>query len=142
VFHGRDIFGPAAAYLAAGVPFSALGQALSVEDLVRMDVPTPVRHPDGRVTAHVQHIDNFGNCTTNVPGDWVRAREFWQISVGGRTIERIDHTFGDVEEGELVAVVDSTDFVAIAVRNGNAASTLGLTIGSSVTISHKDVSQG
>ncbi len=142
VFHGRDIFGPAAAHLAAGVPFSALGQALPVEALVTMDVPTPVRHPDGHITAHVQHIDNFGNCTTNVPGDWVRAREFWQISVGGRTLDRIDHTFGDVAEGELVAVVDSTDFIAIAVRNGSAASTLGLTIGSPVTLSHKDTSPG
>ena len=138
VFHGRDIFGPAAAYLAVGVPLSDLGQAMSAGDLVRMDVPAPVRHPDGHITAHVQHIDNFGNCTTNVPGDWVRAREFWRISVAGQTIERIDHTFGDVATGELVAVVDSTDFVAIAVRNGNAATRLGLTIGSKVTLSHRD----
>ncbi|MBN1642354.1 MAG: SAM-dependent chlorinase/fluorinase [Anaerolineae bacterium] len=142
VFHGRDIFGPAAAHLAAGVPLSALGHALPPEDLVRMDVPTPIRHPDGSITAHVQHIDTFGNCTTNVPGDWVRAREFWQISVAGRTIERIDYTFGDVATGQLVALVDSTDFVAIAVRNGSAANTLGLAIGSLLTLSHRDAETG
>ena len=142
VFHGRDIFGPAAAYLAAGVPLAALGQAVPPEDLVRLDVPAPVRHTDGHITAHVQHIDNFGNCTTNVPGDWVRAREFWRISVLGHTIERIDNTFGDVATGELVAVVDSTDFLAIAVRNGNAARRLGLTIGSEIIISHKDATPG
>jgi S-adenosylmethionine hydrolase len=142
VFHGRDIFGPAAAHLAVGVPLEELGEALPVEDLVCMDVPTPVRHTDGRITAHIQHIDTFGNCTTNVPGDWVLARESWQIAVGNRAIERIDHTFGDVAEGELVAVVDSTDFVAIAVRNGSAAKTLGLTIGSPVTLSHRETSPG
>ena len=52
-------------------------------------------------------------------------------------MEQIDYTFGDVATGDLVALVDSTDFVAIAVRNGNAAKELGLTIGTPIELYHK-----
>ena len=52
-------------------------------------------------------------------------------------MDQIDYTFGDVAQGDLVALVDSTDFVAIAVRNGSAAKTLGLTIGTPIELYHK-----
>ncbi|MFN2154415.1 MAG: S-adenosyl-l-methionine hydroxide adenosyltransferase family protein [Anaerolineae bacterium] len=142
VFHGRDIFGPAAAHLAAGIELSALGLPLGTEDLVRFPVPMPERHTDGRITAHVQHIDTFGNCTTDVPGDWVRARTHWQVTVGQHVIDEIAHTFSDAPPGAAVALVDSTGFVAIAVRNGNAARTLNLSIGSVITLSPKSTLPG
>jgi S-adenosylmethionine hydrolase len=142
VFHGRDIFGPAAAHLAAGVDLAVLGSPLSDEELIRFPVPMPERHADGRITAHVQHIDGFGNCTTDVPGDWVRARSHWQVAVGKHVIDEIAHTFSDVPAGAVVALVDSTDFVAIAVRNGNAARTLNLSIGSTVALTPKSAFPG
>jgi S-adenosylmethionine hydrolase len=142
VFHGRDVFGPVAAHLAAGVDLMALGQSLAEEDLIRIPVPMPERRTDGRITAHVQHIDTFGNCTTDVPGDWVRARTHWQVTVGDHVIDEIGRTFSDVPTGEVVALVDSTDFVAIAVRNGNAAAELDLDIGSLVTLSPKSALPG
>lgn len=137
VFHGRDIFGPAAAYLAAGVPLSELGEAVAPEELVAFPVPAPERHADGHVSAHVQHIDRFGNCTTDVPGDWVRAAAHWRVELGGEVIDHINQTFADVPEGALVALVDSTGFVAVAVRNGSAARQLDLDIGTPVTLSPK-----
>jgi S-adenosylmethionine hydrolase len=140
VFHGRDIFGPVAAYLATGVPPSDLGVPLSTDSLVALAVPMPERHVDGHITAHVQHIDSFGNCTTDLPGDWVRAREHWRIEVRGQTMDQISYTFGDVAEGEPVVVVDSTDFVAIAVRNGSAAQGLGLSIGTPIEFVRKEMS--
>jgi S-adenosylmethionine hydrolase len=140
VFHGRDIFGPAAAHLAAGVTLAALGEPIAASELVTLDVPMPERHVDGHITAHVQHIDGFGNCTTDLPGDWVRAREHWRVEVESQAIGQIDYTFGDVAKGELVALVDSTDFVAIAVRNGNAAQQLGLEIGTPIELYHKQMS--
>jgi S-adenosylmethionine hydrolase len=142
VFHGRDIFGPAAAYLARGVELEALGRPLVEGELIRIPVPMPERHADGHVTAHVQHIDTFGNCTTDVPGDWVLARSHWQVQVGDHVISQIDRTFSDVRPGEVVALVDSSDFVAIAVRNGNAAETLKLEIGSAVTLSPRSALPG
>jgi S-adenosylmethionine hydrolase len=137
VFHGRDIFGPAAAHLAAGASLPSLGETTEGQELVTFSVPVPQRHDDGHITAHVQHIDNFGNCTTDAPGDWVRAGSHWRVDIQGQRIDRIDHTFADVAEGALVALVDSTGYVAIAVRNGNAARKLGLALGSSVTLHPK-----
>ena len=140
VFHGRDIFGPVAAYLSTGVSLSQLGDEIDPASLITVNVPAPHRHSDGHVTAHIQHIDSFGNCTTDVPGDWVRAGEHWTVHIGDQIIERIDHTFGDVAEGGLVALVDSTDFVAVAVRNGSAARFLGLAIGDPVQLFPKSSS--
>lgn len=142
VFHGRDIFGPTAAYLATGVDLTALGQSLTEGELIRLPVPMPERHADGHITAHVQHIDTFGNCTTDVPGDWVRARTHWQVTVGDHVIDEIGRTFSDVSADSVVALVDSTDFVAIAVRNGNAAEALSLSIGSVVALSPKSALPG
>jgi S-adenosylmethionine hydrolase len=134
VFHGRDIFGPAAAHLAAGVSLPRLGDPIDPEQLVTFSVPMPHRHADGHITAHIQHIDTFGNCTTDVPGDWVRARASWKVYVQAQVIEGIEHTFGDVPEGELVALVDSAGFVAVAVRNGSAADALELSMGSPIEL--------
>lgn len=139
VFHGRDIFGPAAAYLATGVRLEALGEAVDPTSLVALVVPAPQRHDDGHITAHVQHVDSFGNCTTDLPGDWVRARSHWRVQIEEQCIEQIDTTFGDVPDGALVALVDSTGFVAIAVRNGDAAQELGMQVGSPVTLYPKSV---
>ena len=127
-FHGRDIFGPAAAYLAEGVPLVELGQPVAPESLVTFPVPVPYRHLDGHVTAHVQHIDHFGNCTTDVPGEWLQASAQWRFEAGGEVIDRVGTTFGDVAEGELLVLVDSTGYVAVALRNGNAAQRLQLEI--------------
>lgn len=127
-FHGRDIFGPAAAHLANGVPLAELGEALAPQYLVTFPVPAPHRHLDGHLTVHVQHIDRFGNCTTDLPGDWLEASPTWRVEVKGRVIERIGKTFADVPEGEPVAMVDSTGFMAVAVRNGNAALSMQLQI--------------
>jgi S-adenosylmethionine hydrolase len=56
------------------------------------------------------------------------------VHVQDQVIEGIEHTFGDVLEGELVALVDSAGFVAIAVRNGNAADALKLSMGSPIEL--------
>jgi S-adenosylmethionine hydrolase len=133
-FHGRDIFGPAAAHLAIDVPLLELGQPISPESLVTLPIPSPHRHLDGHMTIHVQHVDHFGNCTTDLPGEWLRAAPQWRIEVSGTTLEGIAHTFGDVPEGSPVALVDSTDYLAIAVRNGSAAQVLGLDVGSPIEI--------
>lgn len=59
-FHGRDIFAPAAAHLAAGVPFSELGPTVDPSLLVRLEVPAPVVAP-GTLEAQVVAVDTYGN---------------------------------------------------------------------------------
>jgi S-adenosylmethionine hydrolase len=133
-FHGRDIFGPAAAHRANGVPLLELGEALQPASLIRFAIPRPHRHLDGHITIHVQHVDRFGNCTTDMPGEWLHAAPQWRIEVPDATIRGISHTFGDVPEGSPVALVDSTDYLAVAVRNGSAAQHLGLGVGAPIEI--------
>ena len=133
-FHGRDIFGPAAAHLARGVPMGELGERLAPEGLLTFAVPAPHRHLDGHITVHVQHIDRFGNCTTDMPGEWLQASAQWRVEVKGHEIDRIEKTFGDVAPGEPVVLVDSTGFVAIAVRNGNAAQRMEMDIDTPINV--------
>ncbi|HWQ08290.1 MAG TPA: SAM-dependent chlorinase/fluorinase, partial [Holophaga sp.] len=63
VFHGRDIFAPAAAHLAHGIPLDGLGTPLDPAGLVRLDLPRCVRQGD-RIQGCVQHVDQFGNLVT------------------------------------------------------------------------------
>jgi S-adenosylmethionine hydrolase len=135
-FHGRDIFGPAAAHLAAGVPLERLGEA--VTDPMRLPVTLVTRDEDGSIDGQVQHIDHFGNAITNIPRATVAAEEEdpedYHVRVAGRDIGTIGTTYGDVSEGEPLALFGSAGFLEIAVRNGDAAAQLGLHRGAHVKL--------
>ena len=128
-FHGRDVFAPAAAHLAAGTPLADLGEPHG--ELVRLDLPKPTS--DGTtLTGHVIHIDHFGNLITNVTGQDVT--QTWpglhphQITVTaeGLHVNTISDTYSRVGVGQTVAYLGSSDRLEIAVRNGNAACTTGI----------------
>lgn len=65
VFHGRDVFAPAAAHLAAGVPAEDVGPALDPESLVRITLPEP-EVDDGVIRCQALDVDRFGNVRLNV----------------------------------------------------------------------------
>jgi S-adenosylmethionine hydrolase len=138
-FHGRDIFAPAAAHLARGVPLAAFGKALDPRSLQRLDLSQPQRL-GGRIEARVIYIDHFGNLVTNIPLTLVpdlfsapRARLL--VPARGLAIERRQPFFaGEAGEGEPFVYSDSAGYVGVAIRNGNAAATLGITVGEAVTL--------
>jgi S-adenosylmethionine hydrolase len=77
-------------------------------------------------------VDRFGNLITNLPlPDPTALRA---ITLAGRHIEGLSRTFADVEPGELVAYAGSGGHLEIAVREGNAAQTLGLGVGDAIQI--------
>lgn len=125
-FHGRDVFAPAAAALARGEPLDSLGES-AASPVVRR-TPEPVRQTDGSLDGEVIYIDRFGNAVTNLFG--FRAGV---VRTGLRRIP-VRHTYADVATGEAVAVVGSTGFVELAVRDGNAAEALQIVRGSRVTL--------
>jgi S-adenosylmethionine hydrolase len=130
-FHGRDIFSPAAAHLANGIPMSELGPRAI--NLVRLPMSTPEFSPDGGLAAHVMHVDHFGNLILDVTADALE--EEITLELAGQRIEGMSRTFADVAPGELVAYVGSSrDHVEIAVRDGDAAQELGVSIGDQVLI--------
>ena len=69
-FHGRDLFAPAAAHLARGVPLEELGPPLGLDALVRLDLPEP-EVGQSRIAATILYVDNFGNIALNLTREHV-----------------------------------------------------------------------
>lgn len=127
-FHGRDIFAPAAAHLAGGVPLEKLGPPLTQPQ--SLDIATP-RRRDSEIRGRIAHVDHFGNLITDIPGDWLDPS--WQIEVGSRAVGAVRRTYSDAEVGELVVVVGSLGTVEIAARDASAAQILRAARGGPVT---------
>jgi S-adenosylmethionine hydrolase len=125
-FHARDVFAPAAAHLANGVPIEELGPALEPAGLVRIEVPAP---DVGRtqISAVVLAVDRFGNVATNARRAHVDALG---LADGDRVEIRlaldryyavVARTFADAPPGELILYEDSYAFMTLAISRGNAA---------------------
>ncbi|MDA1080873.1 MAG: SAM-dependent chlorinase/fluorinase [Gemmatimonadetes bacterium] len=125
-FHGRDVFAPAAARLAAGEPIEILGRRYRPS--VVLNTPVPVRSDDGTQSGEVIAIDRFGNAITNL-----EATAATDVSVAGRSVPVV-RTFSDVGVGEECALVGSAGLLEIAVRDGSAAVALGLGVGMPVIV--------
>ena len=140
-FHGRDIFSPAAAHIARGVALSELGQAIDPASLQRLNIVQPVLQ-NGRIDAQVVHIDHFGNIITNIPLSIVpdlfeRSDVRLHFSQQGVTIARSQRFFASTatEQGESPFIYNgSSGHLAVAIRNGNAASELGITNGAPINL--------
>jgi len=132
-FHGRDVFAPAAAHLASGVPLDELGPEVDPAELQVLEPPGPMVAP-GAIGARVTGIDGFGNVQLNVvPADLDVARMGPTLTVRGRAAPRVG-TFGDVAAGALAAIVDSQGQLALVVNRGSAAELLGLAVGTTVVL--------
>ena len=139
-FHGRDIFAPVAARLAAGAALDEVGER--VESIVRFDIPRP--EPDGTIIrGEVIYVDRFGNLTTNVsrglleekiPGEYPAAL---RVKVGESEITGVPGAYGGVARGEAVLVFNSFDLLEIAVNCGDAARTFGAGVGTAIAVSFK-----
>ncbi|MBI3608380.1 MAG: SAM-dependent chlorinase/fluorinase [Nitrospirae bacterium] len=132
-FQGRDVFAPAAAWLARGTAPNAFGPR--VTDLVGMESPKAGRGPDRRGSSlqdgEIIWVDRFGNLITGIepsPGatDYV-------VSIGGKDVPLVTH----YEEGPAnapAALVNSDGLVEVFVNRGDAARTLGASIGTPVAL--------
>jgi S-adenosylmethionine hydrolase len=124
-FHGRDLFAPAAAYLARGGTPAALGP--EVRDAVRLDWPMAERTGD-EVIGTTLAADPFGNLITSIRAGDLSGAGVLEVEVGGQRA-RFVRTFGEGEPGELLALVGSGGRVEVAVREGSAAGRLGVARG-------------
>lgn len=133
-FHGRDIFAPAAAYLARGVALDQLGPGLEASSLRRLDGLLATRQGN-EIQASVVHVDHFGNLVTSLPMQLIP--EFFSApeavlefpELGVRVSERRT-TFAlsaesQVQQGAFM-LADSSGYLLVAIQNGNAAQVLGI----------------
>jgi S-adenosylmethionine hydrolase len=127
-FHGRDLFGPAAAALACGTPLARLGEPFpGTPRLLAYTAP----HYEGKsVVGEVVYVDRFGTLVTNLTTEFVPA--YAVLEVEGLDIGPLRRTYGDVPTGGLLAYVGSAGAVEIAVRDGSAARRLGMGVGSRI----------
>ncbi len=133
-FHGRDIFAPAAAHLAAGVPAARFGKR--IEDHLRLTFHLPNRTGKHVWTGAVLKVDRFGNLITNLHIDEfpeVRKRPF-DLNVGLEKISRLALTFSECGVGELCVIIGSSGYLEVAANQGSAAKTLGCAAGSPVEL--------
>jgi hypothetical protein len=139
-FHGRDLFGPAAALLASGeAAIRDLGPELAPDQVQPLLLPLP--ETEGNVvTGEAWWVDRFGNVETNIGPDDLRAVGLAPGAVltvrVGASVHSIPWAgaYSDVEPGELLIHVDSAGLIAIAVRDGSADQRLNLSSGVSVTL--------
>ncbi|MCS7030888.1 MAG: SAM-dependent chlorinase/fluorinase [Gloeomargarita sp. SKYG116] len=131
-FHGRDIFAPAAAYLAAGVPLRELGEATDITTLAHWSPPPP------QPTAHgwqgtIQYIDHFGNLITTLPANVISPDCRLQVALAGHVIPW-GRCYSDVPVGTPVALIGSHGYVEVACHQGNAAQFFNAKIGDAVAL--------
>jgi S-adenosylmethionine hydrolase len=138
-FHGRDLFSPAAAHLALGVPLGELGPPIDADALVRLELPAP-EIGGTRIRATVLAVDRFGNVALNLTRDHLDGASIVpgmrvELAAGGNRYYAVAaRTFADATAGELVLYEDSYRNVAVAVTRGSAASLLGVEEGSELVI--------
>jgi hypothetical protein len=131
-FHGRDIFAPAAAHLARGVPAArfgapAAGLGVFIADYIRIADIKPSRLSRNCWRGTIFRADRFGNLITNFHIDdfaRVTAGPF-ELRVGAERIRRLALTFSEAAIGELVAVFGSSDYLEIVANQASAAQILG-----------------
>jgi S-adenosylmethionine hydrolase len=132
-FHGRDVFAPATAHLALGVPWESLGAP--VPEPVRWELPVAQVTPEG-ITGEVLAVDRFGNVITNLtPGDLAPLGESWRMEVGPVVAVGPAAHYGAAGEGEPLVVLGSLGFYEMAVNRGNAAARYGVRRGDRVRTS-------
>jgi S-adenosylmethionine hydrolase len=120
VFHGRDVFGPVAGFLAAGGSLAELGAEIAAGSLVRLDPPRPRREGAAWI-GEVIAVDRFGNLLTNLPAP--AAARGW-VELAGHRLE-LRRSYSDVAPGTLLALVGSGGCVEIAANRGRASDLLG-----------------
>jgi len=119
-FHGRDVFAPVAAHLAAGVPAGELGAR--VDGLQPLHVPAARRDATG-VSGEVIYVDHFGNLITNIRADHLSTfpAQNLSVSIGQVSLPAPVSSYSAVDPGQPLVIISSWGHLEVAVRNGDAA---------------------
>jgi S-adenosylmethionine hydrolase len=128
-FHGRDIFSPVAAHLAAGVPPSRMGKL--IQDYLRPAFEKPQRTGKRTWTGRILKIDRFGNIVTNFHASEFPdlERKNFSLALGPRQVGVMAHNYAECGPGELFAIAGSSGYLEVSVGQGSAARIIGCETG-------------
>lgn len=140
-FHGRDIFSPAAAHLAAGWDFSLVGPP--VDQLVRLSLKTAVSMEKGVEGDIIALDDPFGSLVSNISGQEFRNLGYnfgdkvaFQLNKKSLVLPFVK-TFMDVPVGESLLYIDSRGRVGLAVNQDNYSRKYNITPPAKISIPRK-----
>ncbi len=133
-FHGRDIFAPVAAHLAAGAPPAQIGKP--IQDYLRASFEQPVQTGKSTWSGTILKIDRFGNIVTNFRSDAFPglAQRSFVLSAGLRQISILARNYAECGTGELFVIAGSSGYLEISLGQGSAAKHLGCAAGSGVEL--------
>jgi S-adenosyl-L-methionine hydrolase (adenosine-forming) len=142
-FHGRDLFAPVAAALAAGTPLERLGTPLS--DPVLLEPPFAIAGEHGDWIGTILHVDRFGNCVTSITRDTLPPsargpQPRLRLRVGEREIRTLRRYFAEEtagSDGGVFAIWGSAGFLELACFRASAAARLGVGPGERVVASSR-----
>jgi len=133
-FHGRDIFAPVAAHLSLGINPNAFGH--KVDSLGWLGFEGPFIK-EGKLLGEILHVDTFGNLVSNIDEGklfrFIQGRPF-AIRAGKRSIHDLKKGYWEGKKGELIALLGSSGFLEISIREGSAQKALKMKRGDPIRI--------
>ena len=130
-FHGRDIFAPVAAHLSTDVGIEQLGQK-KIEKYDRGIIHRPII-TEATINGEIIYCDKFGNLISNIQAELID-RPISSIQMGSIKINRLSNSYAEVDVNLPLAIIGSSGYLEIAIRNGNAKRQLLLDQGAKVTV--------
>jgi S-adenosylmethionine hydrolase len=133
-FHGRDIFSPVGAHLAAGVKASRLGKR--VDDYVQPDFARPAQTKPGTWSGHILKIDRFGNIVTNFRASDLPKPAAGSISltIGSHAVTSVAANYADSAPGEPFVISGSGGYLEVSINQSSAARRIGCQAGDRVEL--------
>jgi len=120
-FHGRDVFAPVAAHISLGTEISELGSPITAPE--KLTLPEPCQKGE-ILKGEIMRIDNFGNLITNIKAkilkDFLGSKKP-VIHIDKYKITEICSTYSNRDRGKLLALINSSDYLEIAVNLGKAS---------------------
>jgi S-adenosyl-L-methionine hydrolase (adenosine-forming) len=133
-FHGRDIFAPTAAYLSKGEDFSKFGKR--IKSIKELRLPQ-VQMAAERLIGEVIYIDRFGNLVSNIGkeilGRFIKNKKF-KIFIKNKTIDKLSHSYTEGTYLKPLALIDSFNYLEIALNRGSACNYLKAKKGTEVIL--------
>lgn len=128
-FHGRDIFAPVAASLSLGISLYEFGE--KINSLHVLPIPKPSLDSEGNLVGQVLHVDRFGNLITNIKSNDLPGKNV-VVEVAGYCIQGISDYYA--QNKGVMAVVGSSGYLEVSLRDGSACDFLGTTVGDEIKV--------
>lgn len=133
-FHGRDIFAPVAAYLSKGEPIQKFGQRIN--SFKTLEVPQ-VKINKQELAGEIIYIDRFGNLISNIDKttleNFIKNKKF-KICIKDKMINKISHSYCESKGTKPVALIDSFNYLEIALNSVSAKDYLGIDKGEKIKV--------